>query len=351
MTEPSESTTQSNHTPTQVLVDNGNVGFVPAAVFGRYENDTATNGAVMSELQPPMQAPQMMLDPHQHQQQIQNQQQHQLFLQQSLVSPPNFLQQSNMAAAFGQFGFHNPFAFGALNPMMFTNAGTMSVASGGGTNIAAAPRSDNLQDEAAHVANDAYQRGRQDTIMHLVRAGAGMASFAGIPTMPGFPGMVNPRVKGPPGIQNEEFLVSLGSNCLERRTKNVPYFDASTMADPDPVSVANRRTRGGVTEPFPEKLHRMIREAEKNGKPDVLSFFPHGRSFAIHKPERFCAEIMSKYFKQSRLSSFQRQLNLCKFFSWTFMLIVGSVMECSHRYLHSTPLSLNRWFYPYQFWP
>lgn len=71
--------------------------------------------------------------------------------------------------------------------------------------------------------------------------------------------------------------------------------------------------RGGVTEPFPEKLHRMLKEIEDDGKDDIIGFFLHGRAFAIHDSERFIKEIMPKYFKQSRISSFQRQLNLYGF--------------------------------------
>ena len=66
-------------------------------------------------------------------------------------------------------------------------------------------------------------------------------------------------------------------------------------------------------QPFPEKLHRMLREVEQEGKSDVIGFFAHGRAFAVHDPDRFIAEVMPKYFKQSRLSSFQRQLNLYGF--------------------------------------
>lgn len=87
------------------------------------------------------------------------------------------------------------------------------------------------------------------------------------------------------------------------------YTDASTMMDPPPDA---RRNRGGVTEPFPEKLHRMLQICEQEGKSDIVSFFPHGRAFAIHKPRKFQSEIMPRFFRQSRLTSFQRQLNLCK---------------------------------------
>ena len=88
------------------------------------------------------------------------------------------------------------------------------------------------------------------------------------------------------------------------------YTDASGLGDPIPDT---RRNRGGVTEPFPEKLHRMLEGVEREGLSDVVSFFSHGRAFAIHKPRRFVSEVMLRYFRQSRLTSFQRQLNLYGF--------------------------------------
>jgi hypothetical protein len=81
---------------------------------------------------------------------------------------------------------------------------------------------------------------------------------------------------------------------------------------PDPVP-DSRRNRGGVTVPFPEKLHKMLEYAEKNGLTEIVSFFPHGRAFAIHKPVLFTSDIMPKFFKQSRYTSFQRQVNLYGF--------------------------------------
>jgi hypothetical protein len=88
------------------------------------------------------------------------------------------------------------------------------------------------------------------------------------------------------------------------------YSDASGMMDPPPDT---RRNRGGVTEPFPEKLHRCLDTCERDGFSDVFSFFSHGRAFAIHKPRRFVAEIMPRFFRQTKLTSFQRQLNLYGF--------------------------------------
>jgi hypothetical protein len=75
----------------------------------------------------------------------------------------------------------------------------------------------------------------------------------------------------------------------------------------------SRRMRGGVIEPFPEKLHRLLMEVEAAGRADVISFVANGRAFAIHKPDKFFKEIVPLYFRQSRLSSFKRQLNLYGF--------------------------------------
>lgn len=79
------------------------------------------------------------------------------------------------------------------------------------------------------------------------------------------------------------------------------YTDVSNLSDPVPDT---RRNRGGVTEPFPEKLHRMLDGTEREGLADIVSFFSHGRAFAIHKPRRFVNEVMPRYFRQVSFLSF-----------------------------------------------
>ena len=121
----------------------------------------------------------------------------------------------------------------------------------------------------------------------------------------------------------------LGSNLLqERLMMNQNALGGSNAAGgvnagtgelplPSPHSLFNRdgsrRMRGGVIEPFPEKLHRLLLEVEAAGRSDVISFVANGRAFAIHKPDKFFKEIVPLYFRQSRLSSFKRQLNLYGF--------------------------------------
>lgn len=166
------------------------------------------------------------------------------------------------------------------------------------------------------VAEEAYQRGHDEALLSLVRNGA-VAQMPGsvnvghnhsTPDALSHPA-TEPRQPSRPK-KPEDLLEALGSSL---KKKNSEYIDASALKDPDPSLFERRRTRGGVTEPFPEKLHRMLRELEETGNADIISFFSHGRAFGVHKPEKFVNEVLPKWFKQTRLSSFQRQLNLYGF--------------------------------------
>jgi hypothetical protein len=205
-------------------------------------------------------------------------------------------------------------------------------------NAIAAERQNKLAEAAQQKARmtDAYQRGREEALLTLVRSGAldtmALQRAAAYQQAQSAPQLSNIAASS---FQSDGMLTLLqeasspvrknlvdhndvpaivGVQDVDRRKTAPSYFDASALQDPDAASLANRRTRGGVTEPFPEKLHRMLKEVEASNETDILSFFPHGRAFAVHNPTRFVSEVMPKYFRQSRLSSFQRQLNLCKFF-------------------------------------
>jgi hypothetical protein len=80
------------------------------------------------------------------------------------------------------------------------------------------------------------------------------------------------------------------------------------------LAASGDRRRKGRTGTFPQKLHQMLSDLERQeGGPEIASFMPHGRAFAIHKPRDFVKHVMPKYFRMSRFSSFQRQLNLYDF--------------------------------------
>eukprot|EP00592_Proboscia_alata_P021409 CAMPEP_0194429030 /NCGR_PEP_ID=MMETSP0176-20130528/43649_1 /TAXON_ID=216777 /ORGANISM="Proboscia alata, Strain PI-D3" /LENGTH=458 /DNA_ID=CAMNT_0039241741 /DNA_START=235 /DNA_END=1611 /DNA_ORIENTATION=+ len=71
-----------------------------------------------------------------------------------------------------------------------------------------------------------------------------------------------------------------------------------------------RKHAGGVVKPFPEKLMEIL------CKPDIehiIGWMPHGRAFAVHRPNVFVLEVLPLHFKQSTIMSFTRQLNLWGF--------------------------------------
>ena len=41
----------------------------------------------------------------------------------------------------------------------------------------------------------------------------------------------------------------------------------------------------------------------------IISWLPHGNGFAIHKKKTFANEVLPKYFKASKFTSFTRKLN------------------------------------------
>jgi len=90
------------------------------------------------------------------------------------------------------------------------------------------------------------------------------------------------------------------------------YHDHANDATID-ASTIKRPAKGGVVTPFPVKLHLMLSSVEKDGFDDIIGWQPHGRAFIVRDIKRFTSEIMPEYFKQTKIASFQRQLNLYGF--------------------------------------
>lgn len=83
---------------------------------------------------------------------------------------------------------------------------------------------------------------------------------------------------------------------------------------PDEVALkeaVERKNTGGVITTFPEKLHQLL--SSGTVEPDVIGWAPHGRCFLVRKPKEFATTIMPQNFKHTKLTSFQRQLNLYGF--------------------------------------
>lgn len=57
----------------------------------------------------------------------------------------------------------------------------------------------------------------------------------------------------------------------------------------------HHRRRGGVSVPFPVKLHEVLDQVEADGFAHIISWQGHGRCFMIHKPKEFVDYIMPRY--------------------------------------------------------
>lgn len=91
---------------------------------------------------------------------------------------------------------------------------------------------------------------------------------------------------------------------------------------------------------FPIKLQIVLKVIEKLNHQHIISWLPHGRSFMIHRPREFEEDIMGKFFKQTKLTSFQRQLNLYDFQRITHGRDAGSYYH--ELFLRGKPLLAKR---------
>jgi hypothetical protein len=87
----------------------------------------------------------------------------------------------------------------------------------------------------------------------------------------------------------------------------------SAVPTEDQITVPPAYGRNGQIEAFPEKLYRLLAEAETDGNDQIISFTPDGRAFKIHNRQAFIEEVSPKYFRHAKITSFVRQLNFYGF--------------------------------------
>lgn len=92
----------------------------------------------------------------------------------------------------------------------------------------------------------------------------------------------------------------------------MPAKEASiTVQEGTPIFQAN--SNGRTREPFPEKLYRMMMEAEMNDQTEIITFSGKGDTLVIMDKQRLQEEILPRYFKHAHWPSFQRQLYMYGF--------------------------------------
>lgn len=74
------------------------------------------------------------------------------------------------------------------------------------------------------------------------------------------------------------------------------------------VTILNNASAVHKHLPFVHKLYLMLQDMEAKGYGHIISWIGDGKAFKIHNPSLFEASIQRKYFSQSRVASFIRQL-------------------------------------------
>ena len=101
-------------------------------------------------------------------------------------------------------------------------------------------------------------------------------------------------------------LVSSSSTCVPEID---PTFQHGQLSDIKSLSLINALTNPygqHRQQPVPEFLYQLTRMLLE-GNPKIIEW-SEGR-ILVHEPHRLEAEVLGKYFRHSRFSSFQRQLN------------------------------------------
>jgi hypothetical protein len=79
--------------------------------------------------------------------------------------------------------------------------------------------------------------------------------------------------------------------------RGVPHVYHDFASVPDSLGYVRKKT-GGVTQPFPEKLHELLeKESTEDFRENVhalVGWLPHGRAFLVRKPKEFTRDVMPK---------------------------------------------------------
>ena len=101
---------------------------------------------------------------------------------------------------------------------------------------------------------------------------------------------------------------------------------------------------------FPMKLHQLLHDAETNGNSHIVSWIPSKeedgtttyQGFQVHQPDKFTKTIMPNYFKQTRFTSFTRQVRNVFFFLFFCFVFSTFVFFPSTHFFAESPCHLKK---------
>lgn len=158
-------------------------------------------------------------------------------------------------------------------------------------------------------------RGVLSSRLDLSQANMALSDSFDARVMPRSPQVHTESMSWRPSGKTVDEVTSPSKKTATKKSSTGGSQGGNALSLPDQSVAQNPadKRKSAPFESFPEKLHRILKDAESDGFDDILSFYPNGRSFGVHDPKRFLSEIMPRYFNTARYPSFQRQLNLYGF--------------------------------------
>lgn len=107
-------------------------------------------------------------------------------------------------------------------------------------------------------------------------------------------------------VERCDHALSHTVECSDGSDSDVP---SSLTSSASTCKSYPRTGKRGAPQAFAHKLYEILEDVDDL----VIAWNPAGKSFTIHDMDRFVEEVLHKYFRHRKYSSFQRQLNLYGF--------------------------------------